>query len=110
MAILLAIKSVNKNKNQKYIILSDSLSSLISIKNTFNPSGIAIQIQNRLEEAKKKNNIIILVWIPGHIGIEGNERADKQAKFANHSNNTQYINITQYTDVRNQIKQNTTSL
>ncbi|KAF0746227.1 putative RNA-directed DNA polymerase [Aphis craccivora] len=54
VAIFLAIKSVNKNKNQKYIILSDSLSAFISIKSKFNPSDIVIQIQNRLEEAKKR--------------------------------------------------------
>jgi hypothetical protein len=54
VAILMAVKFVYKNENQKYIILKDSLSSLISIKNKFNPSDIAIQIQNRLEEAKKK--------------------------------------------------------
>jgi len=59
VAILLAIKYINKNENDKYIILSDSLSSIISIKNKFNPSDIAIK--NRLEEAKRKNNIIILI-------------------------------------------------
>ncbi|KAL4107762.1 hypothetical protein QTP88_018054 [Uroleucon formosanum] len=106
----MAIKFVNKNENEKYIILSDSLSSLISIKNKFNPSDIAIQIQNRLEEAKRKNNIIILIWITGHIGIDGNEKADRQAKLATRSNDAQHINISQYTDVRKQIKQNTISL
>ncbi|KAL4112023.1 hypothetical protein QTP88_015872 [Uroleucon formosanum] len=110
VAILMAIKFVNKNENEKYIILSDSLSSLISIKNKINPSDIAIQIQNRLEEAKRKNNIIILIWIPGHIGIDGNEKADRQAKLATRSNDAQHINISQYTDVRKQIKQNTISL
>ena len=29
-----------------------------------------------------KNYSIILTWIPGHIGIQGNERADKAAKKA----------------------------
>jgi len=57
VAILLAI---NKNQNQKYIILCDSLRSLISVKNKFNPSNIAIHIQNRQEESKQRNNIIIL--------------------------------------------------
>jgi len=42
LAILLAIKYINKKENQKHIILSDSLSSLISVKNKFNPSDKAI--------------------------------------------------------------------
>jgi len=93
VAILLAIKFIIKNENEKYVILSDSLSSLISINNKFNPSDIAIQIQNRLEKAKRKNNIIIIIWISGDIGIDGNKKVDKQAKLAIHSNNAQYINI-----------------
>ncbi|XP_060866918.1 uncharacterized protein LOC132942499 isoform X1 [Metopolophium dirhodum] len=108
LAILLAIKYINKKENQKHIILSDSLSTLISVKNKFNPSDIAIQIQNRLEEANQKNNNIKLIWIPGHIGIIGNERADKQAKLAINSPNSQYINISSYSDIRKQIQRDTT--
>lgn len=45
---------MNKNENKKYIILNDSLSSLISVKNRFNPIDIAIQIQKRQDEAKRR--------------------------------------------------------
>jgi ribonuclease HI len=102
--LLIAIKYINKKVNQKYIILSDSLSSLISVENKFNPSDIATQIPNRLEEAKEKNNNTIIIWIPGHIVIIGNEKADKHAKLAINSTNSQYINISSFTDIRKQIK------
>jgi len=107
---LRALKYINKKENQKHIILSDSLSTLISVKNKFNPSDIAIQIQNRLEEANQKNNNIIIIWIPGHIRIIGNEKADKQAKLAISSPNSQYIKISSYSDIRKQIQQDTTTL
>jgi len=104
---LLVIKYINKKENQKCIILSDSLSTLISVKNKFNPSDIAIQIQNRLEEANQKNNNRIITWILGHIGIIDNEKADKQAKL---TSITHYINILSYSDIRKQINQDTTLL
>ena len=110
LAILLAIKFINKKENQKHIILSDSLSTLISVQNKFNPSDIAIQIQNRLEEANQKNNNIIIIWVPGHIGIIGNEKADQQAKLAIRSPDSHFINISSYSDIRKQIKHDTTLL
>jgi len=100
LTILLAIKYINKKENQKHIILSDSFSSLISVKNKFNLSDIAIQIQNILEEANQKNNNIIIIWIPGHIGIISNERVDKQAKLVISSPDSQYINISSYSDIK----------
>jgi len=41
MDMLLAIKFIKKNENEKYITLIDSLSYLISVENKFNLSDIA---------------------------------------------------------------------
>jgi len=53
----MAIKYMNKNENKKYIILNDLLRSLISVKKTnliLVYSDIAIQIQKRQDEAKRR--------------------------------------------------------
>ena len=37
-------------------------------------------LQSQAKEMAKMNVSIYLAWIPGHSGIEGNERVDKLAK------------------------------
>ncbi|CAI6376859.1 unnamed protein product [Macrosiphum euphorbiae] len=57
--------------------MSDSLSNLISIYHLNTSQPVISQIINELNERK---NIISLAWIPGHVGIIGNEEADLKAK------------------------------
>ena len=63
----------------KFIIFSDSLSVLKAMKHT---SSKKSQIQKLLEKCHEllANKEIVLCWIPCHIGIQGNEMVDKQAK------------------------------
>ena len=65
--------------NNKFIVFSDSLSVLKAMNHTSlkNP-----QIQKLLEKYHEllAYKEIVLCWIPSHIGIQGNEMVDKQAK------------------------------
>ena len=79
-AVDLALDIINTcDANHKFIIFSDSLSLLkvMNFTSSKNP-----QFQKRLEKCHElsANKEIILCWIPGHIGIQGNDMVDKQAK------------------------------
>ena len=63
----------------KFIIFSDSLSVLEAMNHTSSKNP---QIQKLLEKCHEllAYKEIALCWIPSHIGIQGNEMVDKQAK------------------------------
>jgi len=82
IAILEAVKRIIHDEHPKHIIFSDSISTLMSIKNQFHPGDIAIKIQNKLYEASTRNKQITLMWIPGHTGIQWNELTDQQTIIA----------------------------
>ena len=65
--------------NNKSNIFSDSLSVLKAMNHT---SSKDPQIQKLLEKCYEllAYKEIALCWIPSHIGIQGNEMVDKQAK------------------------------
>lgn len=60
-------------------ICTDSLSALNNLKYNLHSSILAIKISNIIEKANKN---IGFIWIPGHCGIDGNEKADKVAREA----------------------------
>ncbi|XP_029344845.1 ribonuclease H1-like [Acyrthosiphon pisum] len=88
LAILKAIEfATNKVEANQIIILSDSLSSLMSIQNHWKPTDLARKILNAHTTASFAGKQISYMWIPGHCNIEGNELADKAAKQAHLANN-----------------------
>lgn len=63
----------------KATIISDSLSSLKAIMRPSSQDAIVLKIQNEICKNKDK---ISLLFVHSHIGVEGNEDADRQAKSA----------------------------
>ena len=65
--------------NNKFIIFSDSLSVLKAMNHTSSKNP---QIQKLLQKCHEllAYKEIVLCWIPSHIGIQGNETVDEQAK------------------------------
>lgn len=84
LAILTALQWIEQNKIGKVVICSDSLSSLMSLQSLSSNNRLDIvyemyEIMFRLQHIKTE---IIIMWIPAHRGIEGNEAADALAKQA----------------------------
>lgn len=77
-AIYTAINEIAiKSDKTKFIIFTDSKSAIESINNNYSENPIIQLIQSLLHKLRK---IIIFCWVPSHIGIHGNEKADELAK------------------------------
>ena len=77
-AIEMALKTIEKSNKTNFAIFSDSLSCLQAIDRSDKDHRIT-KIREKLHKLSNKKNII-LCWIPSHIGIPGNEEADRIAK------------------------------
>ena len=72
----MALDYIDESNLSKVIIFSDSLSVLQSINNSKIDNSVIQDIHNM---SHKQINIC---WLPNHVGIRGNEKADKAAKSA----------------------------
>ena len=80
IAILEALSYIENNPPSLLVIFSDSLCSLKAIKNFENNNNVINEIRYKLYNLDNNHISTTLVWIPGHSGIENNERADILAK------------------------------
>ncbi|CAH2228573.1 jg20702 [Pararge aegeria aegeria] len=86
IAILEAILFVESHNIKQSIILTDSLSCIQALQaNPFRSKAlisIIFQIREVLCSCQQKGLSVTLAWIPGHMGIKGNETVDVCAKLA----------------------------
>ena len=80
-AIKIALLSLKSCKNITCTIYSDSLSAIQAIKNQAR-HRIILDIIEVNAQLIYKRIIVKLCWLPSHVGIDGNEQADKKAKEA----------------------------
>jgi len=81
-AISLALAVIRRGKEKNFIIFSDSMSSLEAISGFKLEIDIVQNIVKDYTHLANSGKIIILCWIPSHVNIHGNERADTAAKSA----------------------------
>ena len=79
-AIDLAMNIIANHKSSKFIN-SDSKSVLQALQSKNSSTPLITRLLDKMNTLSK-NNSIILTWIPSHIGLQGNERADRAAKKA----------------------------
>src|SRR5207253_3412195 len=81
-AIGKAIRHAQLAPQRKFVIFTDSMSAMQALS-AFDPRNPMVQeIQRRLLPLYSAGKEVVLCWVPGHIGIDGNERADRAAKEA----------------------------
>ena len=64
------------------MIFSDSLSAVQALGKLKTDHPLLIQIQELLHKINTDEKKIVFMWVPGHVGIRGNEAADRAAKEA----------------------------
>lgn len=89
LAILKALEIIKDRKIHKFLIISDSLSVLKAIKKEVihSQDNIIHEIAHLLDNLNQLQIKGYIGWIPSHIGIQGNEKADSLAK----SNSSKFL-------------------
>ena len=80
--ILLALKKfLTLSQPKNFIIYTDSLSAVEGLRNkTFKTKNVK-RFYNLLKKISPQTQLVI-AWVPSHVGISGNEKADRLAKAA----------------------------
>ena len=102
-AIRAAILKIKDLQNTTCCIYSDSKSALEAINKFYSNHPIVQVIQEQINLCKIHNSEVMLCWIPGHVGIEGNNLADKVAKDATKLN-TKHFKKVSFSDVKELVR------
>jgi ribonuclease HI len=81
-AILLALNIARLSSSNDFIIFSDSKSALQAMKNLWTDSPLVMRILELHTSIINSGKTIVFCWLPSHVGISGNEAADRAAKAA----------------------------
>lgn len=102
-AIKEALKYAISSNANKYMILTDSFSAIQGLSKLLDENSIIVEINNLLFVLSNQNKDICFVWIPSHVGIQGNERVDELARLA--ANTSSDCHTLTSSDFTNMIKQ-----
>ena len=78
----MAFNIVKNCDGDRYIIFTDSLSSLQALDGNNYDHPLIQDILKRFNDCLSVNKKVVLAWVPSHVGIKGNEKTDELAKQA----------------------------
>lgn len=81
-AILLALRSLYPLQVGRYVIYCDSTAALSAVENIYSSHPLVTQIFIWILLCRRRGHVIYFCWVPAHVSVEGNERADEVAKAA----------------------------
>ena len=79
-AIRQALDIIRRSNKSSFVVYSDSLSSLQAIQHFQIDNEIILDILKVYTQLVHSCKRIVLCWVPSHVGITGNEKADTAAK------------------------------
>jgi len=81
-AIQMALEYIGQRPQGNFLICSDSKSVLQAISSYAIANGMVYRTRVRIRELEETGRNVVLCWTPSHVGIIGNERADREAGIA----------------------------
>ena len=82
LAIYKALCFIQVCTSTLHVLFTDSLSSLLALKGFYPPHPVVQDIVLLLTSLRREDKKVVFCWIPSHVGIVGNELADKAARRA----------------------------
>lgn len=65
-----------------YLICTDSLSAITALSTAKTKCNWKDKVQQLYNQARSNGTEVVFMWVPSHVGIPGNEKADEEAKRA----------------------------
>ena len=93
VAILKVLQYVQLHGIQKCVICTDSMSVVTALKDISSEHPVLIDVISLYHQLTVNGSDIIIMWIPGHCHILGNEKADRLAKAAVYSDQTLELQV-----------------
>ena len=89
----------------RFIIFSDYRSAILALRSDSSFSPIVVKTKELIRRAEEDDIIIDLCWVPGHVNVRGNEKADAAAKDAALRALTAPHKAIPHTDMRRPLKE-----
>ena len=106
-AINAAVHEILKGSTDgnRFTIFSDSRRALLALRSDSSFSPIVVETKELIRRAEEDNIIIDLCWVPGHVNVRGNEKADAAVKDAALRAPTAPHKAIPHTDIRRPLRE-----